>query len=352
MREMDEMIENRMVNQWVKGFTRPANRVNAAHEADAELVEMPGCPDSYLAVTIDTVAEEIAEGIYRNPFTAGWVAIIASLSDLSAVGADPLGLVVAVTLDQSKGAEFQAGLARGMEAACRAGGTAILGGDTNFGDRTVLTGCALGLVPKRRVLTRRGCSAGDIVYASGPFGTGNALGLARLAGLPDEAFREELYRPAPRIAEGRLVREYATCCMDSSDGLLATLDQLMRINNVGFRIECDWQKVLATPALELGRRTGTPGWAFVAAPHGEFELVATVPSSRAQEFQAAATAQGKQFLRLGTVQEEPVITLVFPSGRAVDVDLAPFRNLLFEVGGDLKRFQTEFLQLGIGLGLE
>jgi len=188
MKEMDKIVENRLIDQWLKGFTRPANRVNAAHEADAELVEMSGCPDSYLAVTIDTVAEEIAEGIYRDPFTAGWVAIVASLSDLSAVGADPLGLLVAVTLDQSKGAEFQAGVAQGMEAACRAGGTAILGGDTNFGDRTILTGCALGLVPKSRVMTRRGCSAGDVVYASGRFGTGNALGLARLAGFrpPDQ----------------------------------------------------------------------------------------------------------------------------------------------------------------------
>jgi len=350
--KMHEIVENRLIDQWVSGFTRPANRVNAAHESDAELVELPGNPDRLLAVTIDTVAEEIAEGIYRDPFTAGWVAIVASLSDLSAVGADPLGLVVAVTLDGTKPPEFNAGVAKGMEAACRAGGTAILGGDTNFGDRTILTGCALGLVPRRRILSRRGCSSGDIVYASGPFGSGNALGLARLAGLPDEAFPEELYRPAPRLAEGRLLREHATCCMDTSDGLFATLDQLARINNVGFRIECDWQKMLARPALELGRRTGTPGWAFAAAPHGEFELVATIAPEREQEFLTASAEQGVQFLRLGTVQERPEITLVFSSGRAVDVDLAPFRNLLFEVGGDLKRFQPEFLQLGARLGLE
>jgi len=239
-----------------------------------------------------------------------------------------------------------------MEAACRAGNTAILGGDTNFGDRTILTGCAFGLVPKRRVITRRGCRPRDVVYASGRLGAGNALGLARLSGLPDAAFPENLYRPAPRIAEGRLVREYATGCMDTSDGLFATLVQLLRLNNVGFRIECDWQRLLCAPALELGRRAGVPGWAFAAAPHGEFELVATVAPDREHEFLAAAAAQGKQFLRLGTVQEKPVTTLVFASGRAVDIDLAPFRNLLFEVGGDLKRFQSEFLQLGVRLGLE
>ncbi len=39
---VDDVVENRLIDQWVRGFTRPANRVNAAHEADAELVEMPG----------------------------------------------------------------------------------------------------------------------------------------------------------------------------------------------------------------------------------------------------------------------------------------------------------------------
>ncbi len=350
--KMDEIIENRMIDRWVRGFTSPANRVNAAHETDAELVEMAGCADSFLAVTIDTVAEEIAEGIYRDPFTAGWISVVASLNDLSAVGADPLGLVVAVTLDGAKPPDFHAGVAKGMDAACRAGNTAILGGDTNFGDRTVLTSSALGLVPKLRIITRRGCRPGDVVYASGPFGAGNALGLARLSGLPDAAFPENLYRPAPRIAEGKLIREYANCCMDTSDGLFATLDQLLRLNDVGFRVECDWQKLLCEPALVLGRKSGVPGWAFAAAPHGEFELVATVAPDREQEFLTAASTQGKQFTRLGTVQEKPAVTLVFPSGKAVDADLAPFRNLLFELGGDLKRYQSEFLRLGARLGLE
>ena len=77
-----------------------------------------------------------------------------------------------------------------------------------------------------------------------------------------------------------------------------------------------------------------------------------MPPAWEREFLAATAAQQKQFIRLGTVQEKPATTLVFPSGKEVDADLAPFRNLLFKVGGDLRRFQTEFLQLGVKLGLE
>ena len=39
-----------------------------------------------------------------------------------------------------------------------------------------------------------------------------------------------------RLREGELLRGVASCCMDTSDGFVATIDQLARINEVGFRI--------------------------------------------------------------------------------------------------------------------
>ncbi|HTW90205.1 MAG TPA: thiamine-phosphate kinase, partial [bacterium] len=315
-------------------------------------VESPAFPEHYLAVTIDTVAEEISQGIYRDPFTAGWVAVAASISDLAAVGADPLGLVISVTLSPAQSDDYNASIALGMEQACRAAGTSILGGDTNMGDKVALTGCALGLVPRNRVMTRRGCRPGDVVYVSGPVGMGNALGFVRLAGLPDKLLPEELYRPASRLAHGRLLRDFATCCMDSSDGLLATLDQLMRINSIGFTIDCAWDRLLAPEAIQLCRGTGTPFWSMTAAPHGEFELVATVPPEKEAGLLAAARTQGMNFLRLGTVEEKPGLVLKLPSGKAAAVDAAPFRNLLFTVGADMKRYMREFLALGAAMGLE
>ncbi|MCX6841975.1 MAG: thiamine-phosphate kinase [candidate division WOR-3 bacterium] len=352
MNEMEAILETAMINRWARHFSPPPNRVNRPHETDSELVESPAFPGHYLAVTIDTVAEEISEGIYRDPFTAGWVAVAASISDLSAVGADALGLVISVTLNPEQGDDYNAGIAQGMEQACRAAGTAILGGDTNMDRRVALTGCALGLVPKNKVLTRHGCRAGEVAYVSGPIGSGNALGFVRLAGLPERLFPEGLYRPASRLAAGKLLRDYATCCMDSSDGLLATLDQLMRVNNVGFRIDCAWESLLAPDVLQLCRGTGTPCWAMAAAPHGEFELVTTVPQAKEAEFLAAAKAQGVGFIRLGVVQEATDLAFVLPSGRAVTVDAAPFRNLLFTVGADMQRYMREFLALGAGAGLE
>ena len=68
----------------------------ARHEADAELV--PLGDGRYLAVTMDVLAEEMEAGLYKEPETMGWILVQANLSDLAAVGATPIGLVLGINL--------------------------------------------------------------------------------------------------------------------------------------------------------------------------------------------------------------------------------------------------------------
>ena len=91
---------------------------------------------------------------------------------------------------------------------------------------------------------------------------------------------------------------------------------------------------------------------MTAAPHGEFELVATVPPARQAEFLAASRLKGMSFIRLGTAEERTGLVVRLPSGKAVAVDAAPFRNLLSAVGSDMQRYMRDFLALGAEMGLE
>ena len=106
-----------------------------------------------------------------------------------------------------------------IDAACRATGTAVLGGDTNFSDHPQFGGTAIGLVEGDPLLTRRGAQPGDLLYGSGPLGAGSAFALERLV-----AGAAGHFRPLPRLEEGRLLRRFASCAMDTSDGLLAAFD--------------------------------------------------------------------------------------------------------------------------------
>lgn len=351
MSEMDGIRENVMINAWAGRFGRSDLQRNEPHESDAELVEIPGDQDRYLAMTIDTVSEEIAEGIYRDPHTMGWVTAVASLSDLAAVGASPLGLLISVSVPGDADPAFSRGVAEGMESACRAHDVYILGGDTNTGRDTALTACAVGLVPKDGALTRLGMRPGDAVFLSGRAGIGNALGLARLSGLSEDAFPESAYRPSAELEVGEMLRGHASACMDTSDGVLATLDQMMRLNSLGFVVDCDWGRILDPDVLAFCRSTGTPEWLMLAGPHGEFRLVFTVHAQAVAGFLEAAEKAGIAPVSLGTVQPEACVSLSMLSGENVRVDVARLRNLLYDVEGDTGRLVREFTEAGRQWGL-
>ncbi len=352
MNRMEEIFENAGIASWVKHFLHAPHQFNQPHEADAELIELPGDPDHYLAVTTDTLAEEIIMGLYRDPYTMGWVTVMACLSDLAAVGAKPLGLVVSISIESNRDEAFNNSIAQGMEDACRTLGIYILGGDTNLTPTISLTGCAFGLVPKKNVMTRCGFQPGDEVFITGNVGTGNALGMMRLTEIPEDIFPEKLYRPVANIKEGLILKKYVGCCMDTSDGLLTTIDQLMRINGFGFIIECNWEKILAPEVLELCNKTKTPPWFMIAGPHGEFELLFAISAKDKDKTTSQLKSEGINPIRIGRVQKTPVVSLALPSGRKVNIDMALVRNLLQTVEGDLDRYVREFKKLGKKWGIE
>lgn len=351
MNIMNKIQENVEIGYWANYFRRNPNQYNKLHETDAELLEIPGNSERYLAITIDTVAEEITTGLYRDPYTMGWVTIMACLSDLAAVGATPLGVVISVSYEPYRDQKFISEIAHGMDDACRELEVFILGGDTNTTETISLTACSFGFTERDTLMTRRGCSPGDEVFITARAGSGNALGLVRLSQLSDDLYPENNYRPRVNFKAGRLLKKYASCCMDTSDGVFTTLDQLMRLNNVGFDIDCQWEKILLPEVTELCNKTGTPPWMMLAGLHGEFLLLSTIPAGKVDKVRSDMRSEGTDLIRIGRVKESPEITLNLETGEKVDIDMAPIRNLLQTVKGDLNQYIQEFWKIGHKWGL-
>ncbi|MBI5366298.1 MAG: thiamine-monophosphate kinase, partial [Planctomycetes bacterium] len=236
-----------------------------------------------LAVTTDTVAEEIAAGLYADPYQAGWVAAMGSLSDLAAVGAGAIGIMVAETIPTDYPAGIIDRLQAGIADGCASAGTWVLGGDTNVGPLLSITATAIGLVADGRLMTRRGVEPGDSLFSSGRLGRGNGFALAALGGGRDTPFPGG-YFPRARLREGALLRGHASACMDTSDGFFATLGQLGSINGVGFDIAPGWEEAIDTASRTVVRRLGLPPWFLLAGCHGEFELLFTVRPGRQAAF--------------------------------------------------------------------
>lgn len=328
---LDAVLENAMLGRWDALLQRHPEQLNKIHEADAELVPLPG--GELLAVTTDTIAEEIASGLYRDPRTIGWMAAVVSLSDLAAVGARPLGLVISATLPARDPDIWQQGIAEGLSQACREMGVFVLGGDTNTAAEPSITSCAVGTVRSGRAVTRMGARPGQKLYASGPLGAGSCQAAAALLGVPSELYAEEDFRPLARIDVADIISEFAGCCMDTSDGLIGTLDQLMRLNAVGFCIDRPTQELLDEKSRAVCAAMGLPPLVMPAGYHGEFELVFTVAQDRGEEFEARCRQRGWEPLQLGEVTAEPVLEFSAGGGRIVDG--ARIRNLLLETKGDI-----------------
>ena len=78
--------------------------------------------------------------------------------------------------------------------------------------------------------------------------------------------------------------KHSSSCIDTSDGVLSSIDQLMRLNNIGFRFRNDWIETLDPTSKHLFTKYNLPLWLLLAGEHGEFELLFSIPEENETEF--------------------------------------------------------------------
>jgi len=347
---LEAIAEVRAIDAFRKGFRAHPDQVNAPHSSDAEIVAIG--PERWLALTTDALSSEISLGMYQDPYTAGWVLVMANLSDLAAVGARPLGLLNTLSLPPSWEGNVSARLSAGMADAAAAVGTYILGGDLNEAPAPVLSGSAVGWIEGAPLVTRVGVQAGDSLYATRAVGLGNAYATAFLMGHTTVARDiESVYRPVARLAEGLQLRPWVSAMMDGSDGLMTSLDQLARLNGVGWEIEFS-SHLLNAQARRFMAGMNHPDWALLCGEHGDYELFFTVPENRQPAFEAACANWDWQPVRVGVASTTPGIRLHADGYAPFSFDGSFVRNLLTNCQGDWRAFVVAFWQYGQAQGLD
>ncbi len=190
--------------------------------AELERRELAAGLDAEGAVLADgrvLTQDTLVEGVhFRLEWTSwrdlGYKAAAVNLSDLAAMGAEPDGLLVSLSLPPDEDADNVLELYEGMQET----GVRVLGGDLTSSPIVSVTITAAG--QSERVPGRAGAQAGDVLVVTGPLGA-SAAGLHVLAhGLDGfDQLVERHRRPPIRIKEGKKLARIAHAMIDLSDGL-------------------------------------------------------------------------------------------------------------------------------------
>lgn len=264
-------------------FGEPAGRIaaNAGQRLgigdDAAVLAVR--PGHELVVTVDTLAEGTHFFPDHPAASVGHKALASNLSDLAAMGADPLAAVLSLTLPQADH-DWLTGFSHGFLEQAGVLGVPLVGGDTSRGP-LVIGVTVLGEVSAGQALRRDGARPGDRVVVSGALG-GAAFGLAhetRRRARGEAAVNggdpacSRLFWPQARLALGRALRNRARAVTDISDGLLADLGHVCAASSCGARV--DWPEVPLDPLL--ADLSGPEARDYALAGGEDYELLFALP---------------------------------------------------------------------------
>jgi len=214
-------------------------------------------------------SDPVIEGVHFTRATpgaaAGHKALARVLSDIAAMGGEPLWALVNLVAPPAVSVARVTGIYFGLSKLARRWRVAIVGGDLTRGPRLEAHVFGVGRVPRGQAVLRSGARAGDYLFVTGALG-GSCRG-------KHLAFQ-------PRLAEGRWLRgrRGVTAMIDISDGLATDLRHLIGSSRVG--AELFPAKIPLAPAITKSalRRTALRH-AFCDGE--DYELLFTVAAAKA-----------------------------------------------------------------------
>ncbi|RJS72423.1 MAG: thiamine-phosphate kinase [Candidatus Syntrophoarchaeum sp. WYZ-LMO15] len=278
-------------------------------EEDCAVVELGG---ECLLLTSDMLHEKSDFPPQMTPYQMGWSLVAVNLSDIAAMGGEPLFMVDAIGVPPEFSVESFKELLSGIHSCALRFGLGVLGGDLDAHDEITLTGFVLGVAREGRVIRRSGAKVGDLLCITGYLGSaGGGLRLIEREKDVDlsDPLVKALFEPVPRVKEGLKLSGsgFVTSMTDISDGLSVSLADLSRASHVGFEI--DWERIPVRSELFKVVEDADDLRSLLLSAGGDYELLFTVMPEGVNELR-----QVVDFTVIGRVVEKNAGERVVPSG--------------------------------------
>jgi thiamine-monophosphate kinase len=231
---------------------------------DAAVLDVPA--GARLVASTDATVEDVhfRRG-WMTPTEVGFRAATAALSDLAAMAASPIAMLVAMSVPTTW-RDVVGEIGDGLGEAARQFGAPITGGNLTGGRDLAITVTVLGSAA--HVLRRVGAQPGDTLYVTGALGgPGAALRALERGENPHPDHRARFARPSARIREAAwLAAHGARAAIDVSDGLLSDVRHLVTASDVGACLELDAIPRVTNVTPRDALRSGEEYEILVAAP--------------------------------------------------------------------------------------
>ncbi len=323
-----KLLEIEKITSLMSAFKRSPQQINKIYESDAEILDFG--LEKNIVITADALCEELEWKLISDPYSIGWINVVSSLSDLAAVDASPLGVLIGLSKAKEHDMNYCSRFWKGTQDALAEHSTFLLGGDTNDSKSFLVSCTAIGQRAKLTTLSRKGILQDDTVYVTGPVGMGTATGFANFVVKNQSAKLasdiEMAFRPKARFKEAGIISRYASACIDTSDGLLAALDFLCEINGVQCSLSLE-KKHFHPVCHQLVSQLKVSLILFSSIHLGEFELAFTVPKINKETFETEMNQNHLSYYEIGHMDRR----LDSFEINGAKVDLNPIRNLLNDI---------------------
>ena len=167
-----------------------------------------------------------------QPENIAYRSVAVALSDLAAMGAYPSFISIGLT-SNSNDLEWYKKFTSGLETILNEYQIKLIGGDVTFGEVSVCVN-VFGYAYDKIVL-RSNAKIGDLIYITGPLGEGRQ-GLIDWKNKKKSSYIKKFFNPKIPFNKSEYISQYASSCIDISDGLMKDLGSICKLSEVGAEI--------------------------------------------------------------------------------------------------------------------